>query len=503
MCNAGTGGSAGKGSAVGDNADAVFGSGIAGGDSGHSAEGGAGGSGGASNGTETGNTSLLSAKSHSNESAGGGGQRTGASGTDGGGADDDASGADADGAGPAEDGDAAAAVDSNGGEIGNGAAAAAAATGDGGTGSGGGAGGGYRRGSVAERRGAIPAVQLLQPYATEHLPVNVKVLLIRDVDGDGKNELIVGKTDRIVIAYRWVGASNQLKRLWSSQLPGQIGSMALVNTEHGLAIAVSQPGATFMLVDGKTGEATHAPIATSWASGSSVQGAATEIIGPITEHKAPSRATSACDLTSMSSAAAPAGTQKDGGIAASLPSSLEPTEDAQPLPQPSHTPELFASCTSAGLLTLGTTSAVKWELQIDGQLFALCKLQCTNRDAEEVVACAWDGLTCIVDMQGNVVRFDLGQEVCGFIAGMYAVEPGENVPCLIYVTLTESEINPSKILVYHDVKLNTVAPPPSLVTMLSPELTKYVDVLEKTGLKGPSSAATTKALVRHLRTLSA
>jgi hypothetical protein len=35
---------------------------------------------------------------------------------------------------------------------------------------------------------------------TEHLPVNIKVLLIADVDGDGLNELVVGKTDRVVIA---------------------------------------------------------------------------------------------------------------------------------------------------------------------------------------------------------------------------------------------------------------------------------------------------------------
>jgi hypothetical protein len=58
------------------------------------------------------------------------------------------------------------------------------------------------------------AVVTIAPCATEHLPVNVKVLLISDVDDDGENELIVGKTDRIVIAYRWVSSTRQLKRLW-------------------------------------------------------------------------------------------------------------------------------------------------------------------------------------------------------------------------------------------------------------------------------------------------
>lgn len=305
-------------------------------------------------------------------------------------------------------------------------------------------------------------------------------MLITDIDGDGENELVVGKTDRIVIAYRWVGATSQLTRLWSSQLPGQVGSMALVDTEHGLSIAVSQPGATFMLVDGKTGEATHTPVATSWsASGSSAQGAATEIVGPISDPAtAPSlpraAAAAAHDLPASGNAGG-----GGGGVG-----------------------ELFAACTSAGLLTLGTTSAVRWELQIDGQLFALCKLQCTDADdTEEIVACAWDGLTCIVDMKGNVVRFDLGQEVCGFIAGMYAVVPGKNVPCLIYVTLTESEINPSKILVYYDIKLNTVAPPPSLATMLAPELIKHESLLKEKGLKGHTHAATTKTLVRNLHRL--
>ena len=358
-------------------------------------------------------------------------------------------------------------------------------------------------------------------------------------------------------AYRWVGATNQLKRLWSSQLPGQIGSMALVNTLHGLAIAVSQPGATIMLVDGKTGEATHAPVATSWeASGSSAQGAATEIVGPLRPLSDPAvRAATAAAAgngaaaTTTGTAAGGAGGSSDAAAVAAATASRGGAggENAQqsgggaggngvsssssssgggggggghhketplvgtppaagvtapPLPPPLLAgSEYFATCTSAGLLSLGTTSEVKWELQIDGQLFAICKLQCTDANTEEIVACAWDGLTCIVDLHGNVVRFDLGQEVCGFIAGMYAVVPGKNVPCLIYVTLTESEINPSKILVYHDVKLNAVGPPLSLVSMLAPELDRYDALLQSRGLKRGSAAATTRALVRSLQQL--
>ena len=83
--------------------------------------------------------------------------------------------------------------------------------------------------------------------------------------------------------------------------------------------------------------------------------------------------------------------------------------------------------------------------------------------------------------------------------GEYAVQPGKNVSCLIYVTLTENEIKPSKILVYHDIKLATVANPPSLITVLTPLLEQHDALLTKEGLKGKSPKETTQNLITMLK----
>ena len=270
----------------------------------------------------------------------------------------------------------------------------------------------------------------------------------------------MGKTDRIIVVYRWSEPDRHFTTLWKCQLPGQIGSLSV----YGAALAVSQPGATLMLVDGKTGEATHATFAAPMSAwGSSVQGAATEVVSQV---RGP-------------------GHGAGGGA-----------ESAR-----AHS-ELLAICTTAGLLTLGTTANTVWELQIDRQLFALGKMQFSDHDSDSIVVCAWDGFTCIVNHAGNVVKFDLGQEVCAFLVGNYAVRPGENVPCLIYVTLTESDINPSKILVYYDLNLGTNM---TLGSLAAPALLRQRnrDALARQGLGRGGDAATLKHLVRSYAELRA
>lgn len=270
----------------------------------------------------------------------------------------------------------------------------------------------------------------------------------------------MGKTDRIIVVYRWSEPDGHLIKLWTCQLPGQIGSMSVT----GSALAVSQPGATLMLVDGKTGEAKHATFAAPMAAwGSSVQGAATEVVSQV---KGPPAA---------------GGDNGDGG-------------------SDTVSSDLLAVCTTAGLLTLGSTSSTVWELQIDRQLFALGKLQFHDHESDSIVVCAWDGFTCIVDHKGNVVKFDLGQEVCAFVVGNYAVRAGENVPCLIYVTLTESDINPSQVLVFYDLNLGNNQ---SLLSLVEPTLLEHEGVLARQGLGRDSKEETVKHLLENYALLRA
>lgn len=87
-------------------------------------------------------------------------------------------------------------------------------------------------------------------------------------------------------------------------------------------------------------------------------------------------------------------------------------------------------------------------MAVDHQVFALTKLDVTGNGAEDIVACAWDGQTYILDQNKNVVRFQLDEAVQAFESGWYTLGPGElPVTCLVYVTFK------NKVLLYYDVPL--------------------------------------------------
>jgi hypothetical protein len=58
-----------------------------------------------------------------------------------------------------------------------------------------------------------------------------------------------------------------------------------------------------------------------------------------------------------------------------------------------------------------------WDLQVNHQLFALAKVSVTDCASDEIVSCAWDGMTYIVDQHLNFVRFQFPDRVCAFTAG--------------------------------------------------------------------------------------
>ncbi|XP_008313641.1 KICSTOR complex protein ITFG2 [Cynoglossus semilaevis] len=109
---------------------------------------------------------------------------------------------------------------------------------------------------------------------------------------------------------------------------------------------------------------------------------------------------------------------------------------------------LFALCTLDGTLKLMDSSEqLLWSVQVDHQLFALQKLDVTGDGREEVVACAWDGQTYIIDHNRSVVRFQFDENVNAFCAGQYTCKEGKNSPCLVYVSFNH------KIYIYWKVEL--------------------------------------------------
>ncbi|KAI8499760.1 integrin alpha FG-GAP repeat-containing protein 2 [Branchiostoma belcheri] len=209
----------------------------------------------------------------------------------------------------------------------------------------------------------------MTPVYQQLLAANGQAIVIADIDNDGKKEVVIGYTDRVVRAYSWVENT-------SPASTGQdVLSGNLCSFRHGSWLA---SGETVIF---------H-PLVSSRARNPDVS---TEIIGNLAT-----------------------GPSDDAGDCAGR--------------------GLYAMCTLDGTLMLGQGEEIVWSLQVDHHLFSLTKLDVTRDGKDEIVACGWDGQTYIMDHLQNMVRFQFDQPVNAFCAGLYAVNPGKNVPCLVYAT---------------------------------------------------------------------
>ncbi|XP_011343520.2 KICSTOR complex protein ITFG2 [Ooceraea biroi] len=117
----------------------------------------------------------------------------------------------------------------------------------------------------------------------------------------------------------------------------------------------------------------------------------------------------------------------------------------------------YALATLDGTIMLVQDEIILWAMQVDHQIFALCRLDVTGDNSDEIIACAWDGQTYILDQQRRSVRFQFEEPVRAFCAGNYNVTPGASSPSLVYNTFN------NKIFLYYDVTL-----PSMTITPLNP-----------------------------------
>lgn len=234
----------------------------------------------------------------------------------------------------------------------------------------------------AERPGAPPRLEHVQ-----RIPANTKTAILADVDGDGRLELVLGLTDRVVRSYRWVEGGGQLLGLNKWECANQIGAVSSHHSgDAGLpCLLVAQPGGTFMKIR-HGAEVEYHPLSLSHLCNPNVS---TEIVG-----------------------------------------------DVEP-PRTSHSlARRYAVATLDGTLMLVQDENILWSIQVDHQLFALNKLPLTG-SGDNIVACSWDGQTYILDQDKNSVRFQLDESVRGFCSGFYSVSPDSPpAPCLVYTTFT-------------------------------------------------------------------
>lgn len=306
-----------------------------------------------------------------------------------------------------------------------------------------------------------------KPCFTQHLPANTKVILISDIDGDGRCELVVGYTDRVVRAFRWEEPaessdlpSGQLVLLKKWLLEGQVDSLSVNPGPEGLPeLMVSQPGCGYAILlcswtqqdfpgDGSGEEAVSTPTS---------DGPSRDVILHLTTGRTHNKNVSTHLIGSISRGSKEESSKRG----------------------------LFALCTLDGTLKLMDSSEeLLWSVQVDHQLFALQKLDVTGDGREEVVVCAWDGQTYIIDHNRMVVRFQFEENVNAFCAGQYTCKEGRNSPCLVYVGFNH------KIYVYWRVGLERMEPT-NLLRVLD-QRPAFRGLLEQLGLDGEDPAALQK-----------
>ncbi|CAN8195424.1 unnamed protein product [Coccothraustes coccothraustes] len=266
-----------------------------------------------------------------------------------------------------------------------------------------------------------------KPVFKQHIPANTKVMLINDIDGDGKCELVVGYTDRVVRAFRWEDSSEnpdhvsgQLILLKKWLLEGQVDSLSVNPGPDGSPeLMVSQPGCGYAILLCTWDTEQRDAAAGRDGSAPSSEAPVRDVILHQTSGRIHNKNVSTHLIGSIAR-----GSSENSGSG------------------------LFALCTLDGTLKLMEgADKLLWSVQVDHQLFALEKLDVTGNGHEEVVACAWDGQTYIIDHNRTVARFQADENVSAFCAGLYACKEGSNSPCLVYVSFSQ------KIYIYWDVQL--------------------------------------------------
>ncbi|XP_037801154.1 KICSTOR complex protein ITFG2-like [Penaeus monodon] len=378
--------------------------------------------------------------------------------------------------------------------------------------------------------GESPEKKILQPIHAQRIPANVKVMLIGDVNGDGFSEMVVALTDRVVRTYRWVNCGDvvggkpygKLIGLNKWELADQIGSITFNNCPDGTpSLLVAQPGGTYFTLRvqpvGQYNEMDpfdenmpelltkmsldYEPLASARLRNPNIH---TEICGNIRLGKMrPSSYGSEGDMpdhvkavrsnsdggevttyeisSNFGSSQARSSTDTDEGSAYEMCCNIRSGRAESGSDADGAAGETFgyALATLDGTLTLLNNGKIQWNLQVDHQLFAVCKLDVTGNGRDEVIACAWDGNTYIVCHNTDCVRYTFPEPVNAFVAGHYGLH-GKQVPCLVYATFN------NRIYLYHDITLPHIVTR-TIVEVLKKE-PKYHQLLEKLNISAQDTA---------------
>jgi len=263
--------------------------------------------------------------------------------------------------------------------------------------------------------------EIMRPTHVQRIPANSKVLLLHDVNADGLVELVIGLTDRVVRTYQWT--KNKLLGLNKWEFANQIGTVAINDMANKTpSLLVAHPGGTFIRLKCKPHE--------------NVEEQANEEHGEL--------------LSQMSIDYHPLNHphMRNPNVSTEIVGNISQGAEVADESKGS----VYAVATLDGTLMLVQDEHIQWSIQMDHQLFALFKLDMTGDGREEVVACAWDGSTYIINQEKESVRFQFDHSVSAFCAGHYSLKKDQPpLQALVYTTFH------NKIYVYYDVALSRMA----------------------------------------------
>lgn len=127
------------------------------------------------------------------------------------------------------------------------------------------------------------------------------------------------------------------------------------------------------------------------------------------------------------------------------------------------------------------TGSVIWSLDLEEEITGVNVNEYSLMKEKEICISTWDGMTYIIDIHKNNVKFNFRDRICSFISGNYSVEDQKQELCIFYVTFND------KIFMYSDLRLDSIP----IFTMIEMVETKASKEL-KEKLKGLSKEELTK-----------